>query len=664
MVEDGADNLRDILDRIHDINEITEKCKKARSDMGDDWYQLEFTGHLTFVQSRHTRGGHFSAAANSKAFKDEFDCDLEGMVDDINDGLADAMGPVLEKKAEINKNIIDMKDDTLKAINDSVKMMNDVIDMVDKAQEPIEKQRPTVSKYDDLRELLMYIFYALPFLPIVFGVIAAIFHLSVLFTISYCCFWFISVLMMLTLILILPLGSIMSDMCDFIDEMDDDWSHHLNMSEMDILDACMAGGEEAKLTNFLDIGEKFDEMKNVSFEKFSGLREKVDDSELLECREKVTNHEFFALSERQSIAELNAVIYSNNACGVADCKTNTDCLEAGCDDLPRYQDPWSRTCSVTLTDCKTPLNEEGKAVCLPHYYYKRGSTPQWEDMVRIVETLQMEFDAKKDARVEQKRQDTLMDLNGMVIISEEAKDWAQSAENEINGAAEILDPIIAEIDEILEIASCAFIGKRYREFHHVFCVDVVSHLADAALALAVIGILCLVSCCGSVCMVRKASAVSRFKMQARQAPGRQVDATEKEDLMAPESRFSDEDSVLDDVSEAEIQQELRMMRQVPPSGGSGRGAGSGSGSGERVDAKRRKRYKKTIKGQRQLIEILQGRIAKRKKRMGLSNKVDDAVTHLEGMAASSYNSKRYKKTIRVQRQLIDILQRRLAKLGE
>ena len=594
MVEDGADQLNDILNKIHDINDMTDKMKNARTDMGDDWFRPNFTGRLTYDQSFATRGG-YEAAANSQIFMVTYDCDLDGLVDGINEGLEEAMGPILEKKAEIKEEIIDMKDDILKAIDDAVKQMDKVIDMVDDAQEPIEKQRPTVKKYNDMRELAMNIFYALPFLPIVMGVIAAIFHLSALFTISYCCFWLISVLMMLPLILILPLGSIMSDMCDFIDEIDDDWSHHLNMSEMDILDACMAGGEEAKLTNVMDVGDEMDKMTNVSFDKFEGLQEKVDNTGLLECREKVIKQEFFISFEDQSIRELNAAIYSDNACGVPDCRTNTDCSEAGCGDLPRYQDEWSRNCSVAGADCKTPLDGDGNAVCLPHDYYKKGSTPQWEAIVQIVESLQMEFDAKEGTRVQ--HEDTVRDLDGMVNISLEAKVWAQSAENEINGAAELLDPIIAEIDGILDIASCAFIGKRYREFYHVFCVDVVSHFADAALALAVIGILCLVSCCGSVCMVRKASAVSRSKRQAnlaaRTQPGPQDDAAEKEELMAPESPFSDEEAILDDVSVGEIQQEM-MMRQVPEQGteqgvdqgqvpeqaSGGRGAGSGSGSGE------------------------------------------------------------------------------------
>ena len=110
----------------------------------------------------------------------------------------------------------------------------------------------------------------------------------------------------------------------------------------------------------------------------------------------------------------------------------------------------------------------------------------------------------------------------------------------------------------------------------------------------------------------------------------------------------------------------------------------GSSSDSSSSSNRSARYMKTIREQRQLIETLQARLTEQKQLTGLSHEVNDALLHLEGMSrknkqeseklkrllhvgsssdssSSSDRSARYLKTIREQRQLIEILQGQLAK---
>ena len=505
-VNTSADGVLDILDRIDDITNVTMRLSEGHRELGATWDQFNVTGNVTLAQSNAIRNGDPSAAERSKSFQPLFAKTIkeqaDAAADQIEAGLDSAMGPINGKKGEIETIIVDGANEIIKMIDGAVEQLNDVIEMIDGFQDTVEDKRPMISEKNDLRELGMNIFYGLPAIPMLLVLIGGIFKISALFTISYICFWLISVLMMLPLILILPIGSLMSDMCEFMDSIDENVSATYNESFAQIFDSCMAG---EKLTDALDVGAELDEIKGMEFDKFSNLSDNIDASQLQSLTEQVRAADFKSF-EDDAIDGLNDAIYSNNMCSqaaaasVPNCQTSTECTS--CTALTRYSDKWNRT-------TKPPVDSDGNAIIQCHDYYKTGST-QWNGMVQLVEGLTMEYSAKKNAQVT--RDGIAANLDELMVIVDKAKNITDSAEYEINNAHTLLEPVFVEVEAIMDMATCAFIGDRYREFHHVLCVDVVSHLADAATAMAVIGVMCLVSCCCTVRMVRKADAASKLSL--------------------------------------------------------------------------------------------------------------------------------------------------------
>ncbi len=213
MIEEGTDTLIQMLDDI---------AAKWDGYAISDEYTSTFTGFLRTIDFPCDFCTDIATECASSAA--EIDSQTAGIFAD----LADTKESVGDELTNQNETIMDAISAFVAQIDDVEKSLLDFADTV-------ESERDTVEEYNDQREMAYNALFAVPLVPMVFVLIGGVFKVSACFTIGYMLLWASLVLMMVLLAVRLPVAAVMSDVCDYLDLVDDDVTAYYNDSLGQIL---------------------------------------------------------------------------------------------------------------------------------------------------------------------------------------------------------------------------------------------------------------------------------------------------------------------------------------------------------------------------------------------------------------------------------------------
>jgi len=410
-------------------------------------------------------------------FQCEFCTTFSSSIGDITTQVDSQVGPIfsdLNKTVNaIGSQLVDVEETILEQIDGFVTQIDDVGTDLSDAEDELKQFRPNAEKFNKQRESAYNVIFAIPLLPIIFILFGGILKKPICFSFAYICLWFSCTLMWLLLALHLPIAVLLNDACNLLDVIESDVKGTVNNTAGEIFEACLTN---EKLVDTLGLGSSLNFSNSIEFPSFGNLTEQFSFSDLLSFEDDAFSMNFTTFYHSGDVA----------LAGINNLTLNM---------FAAKQHSFDRANVSTLNATE---------------YYTLNSTA-WITLEQLKDVLVAEslsMNAFNDT-VYKIRSNVSSVTNQVVVIEENVEELV----NNVDNASFLLNPLFDSVDDMIDVARCGFIGDAYKDTKGVMCSAVLGSLSRIVVAMFVIAVLSLFSCCWSVKLVRK---VEWFQVQKKE----------------------------------------------------------------------------------------------------------------------------------------------------
>ena len=373
-----------------------------------------------------------------------------------------------------NDTLIQSKDVILEAIDGFNSSISAASENMDSFTRDVNDSRSDVEDINVKRELSYNILFVIPLVPLVFVIIGGLTKTSFCFTVGYILLWLSGVIMFILLAVHLPIAVMMTDVCDYMDMIDDNVTAYYPSDTGKVFQSCL---DNDTLVDAFGLREDLNFTKAITFPTFTNIS---------------ANFEFGGLASLNDDAqnESNSTFYGPGDAALILINALTG--------LPA----WTRV-NFKAVDIYTPTPIE----LHPDNFYTAPGSPSssgsdpWEQLANAIDILYSEDEVSSQFTTAMT--DIQSEVAAVTVKRDEIKENTQLVTDQANDAEVLLVPVFDIVDDIIDAARCDFIGEGYLSFHEVLCEDFMGVIARIVVAMIVVAAMSFVACCASFRMVRK-----------------------------------------------------------------------------------------------------------------------------------------------------------------
>jgi archaellum component FlaC len=469
VMDDGASQLMAIASEMEDLKISIMDIVEAVQEILNNTSILEVGTNtlLSMLGSIATLWADYNVTATYNSNTYTFVCDFCTTISDevstVESEISDQTDTVF---ADLSDTISNINTSLIGAVGEIVDLLDQFIELMNTTTDTISTQRdyanddvkPQVEKLNNMRELAYMVLFAIPLVPIVFVLLGGLCKKPICFTINYILLWLSFTIMFILLAIHVGIAVVLQDICVFSDKVEKNVTMYLTDEKGLIIESCLS---DTKLLDALNMSSMLNFSGQISFPDFGDISEQFTFADLVSFEDSANDVDIDTFYEQGDEA-LEAI---NNL---------------------TYPDAWARD-NVSSLD--------------PVDYYPNNTDP-YDVLVAAQEVVLAESAAITAFN------DTLnnirANLSNVLDQVDEIQESTQQLVDDVNNASTLLTPLFDQVDDIIDSIRCGFLGDGYYESKAIMCGSgVLGSLARIVVAMMVVGICAVFSCCCSASMVRR-----------------------------------------------------------------------------------------------------------------------------------------------------------------